>query len=106
MRHVSRDYNDDKGNDYDGAKGIVFLQFMKSGKLRVFLRKVDVEVKGERALVDTKVVLVRGMDVKRFEDLLPEDTAGYRFSVVFAREGGEWKALSAKWDNVGLVGLL
>jgi ketosteroid isomerase-like protein len=106
MRHVSKDYNDDKGNDYDGAKGIVFYQFLRSPKVSVFVRGVEVEVKEDRALVNTKVVLARGKEVKKIEDIIPEDAAGYRFSVVFRKEDGDWKALSAKWDNVGIFGLL
>ncbi len=106
MKHVSKDFNDDKGNDYDGARGMVFLQFMQAGKLGVFIRKLDVTVEGEKALVDAKVVFVRGMDVEKLEDLLPEDAAGYRFSVVFTKEDGGWKALSSKWGNVGFIGVL
>jgi ketosteroid isomerase-like protein len=106
MRHVSKDYNDDKGNDYDGAKGIVFYQFLRSPKVSVFVRGVEVEVKEDRALVNTKVVLARGKEVKKIEDIIPEDAAGYRFSVVFRKEDGDWKALSAMWDNVGIFGLL
>jgi ketosteroid isomerase-like protein len=106
MRHVSKDYNDDKGNDYDGAKGIVFYQFLRSPKVSVFVRGVDVEVKEDRALVNTKIVLARGKEVKKIEDIIPEDAAGYRFSVVFRKEDGDWKALSARWDNVGIFGLL
>jgi ketosteroid isomerase-like protein len=109
MRHVSKDYNDDRGNDYDGVKGILFYQFLRSSKVSVFVRGVDVEIdmdRGDRALVNTKVLLVRGKEVKEIEDIIPEDAAGYRFSVIFRKEDGDWKALSAGWDNVGVIGLL
>jgi ketosteroid isomerase-like protein len=106
MRHVSKDYNDDRGNDYDGVKGILFYQFLRAEKVSVFVRGVEVEVRGDRALVNTKVVMVRGKEIEKIEDIIPEDAAGYRFSVVFRNEDGDWKALSARWDNVGVIGLL
>jgi ketosteroid isomerase-like protein len=106
MRLVSRDYNDDTGNDYDGVKGIVFYQFMRPGALRVFLRDVEVEVQGERAIVDSRAFLVRGKDKDSIADIIPEDAEGFRFSVALRREDGEWRALSAKWEAVGVLGLL
>ncbi len=106
MRLVSKDYNDDTGNDYNGVKGIVFYQFMRSGALRVFLRDVEVEVQGERAIVDTRVFLVRTKDKDSIADIIPEDAEGFRFSVALRLEDGEWRALSAKWEAVGVLGLL
>ncbi len=106
MRLVSKDYNDDTGNDYNGVKGIVFYQFMRPGALRVFLRDIDIEVRGERALVDSRAFLVRAKDKDSIADIIPEDAEGFRFSVVFKLEDGEWRALSAKWEAVGVLGLL
>lgn len=106
MEHVSRDYNDDKGFDYDGVKGVLFYEFFRTKKVGVFVRGVDVEVKGDSALVNTKVLLVRGKAVEKLEDVIPEEANGFRFSVVFRKEEGEWKALSANWDRVGVLGLL
>lgn len=106
MGHVSGDYNDDKGFDYDGLKRLLLREFFRTNKVGVFVRGVDVEVKGDSALVDTRVLLVRGRAVERLEDVVPDEANGFRFSVVFRKEDGEWKALSAKWDRVGVLGLL
>ncbi len=106
MRLVSKDYNDESGNDYNGVKGIVFYQFMRPGALKVFLRDVDIEVRGERALVDARAFLVRGKDKDSIADIIPEDAEGFRFSVVMRLEDGQWRALSAKWEAVGVLGLL
>ncbi len=106
MGHISRDYNDDKGLDYDGVKGVLFREFFRTKKVGVFVRSMDVQVKGDSALVNTKVLLVRGREVERLEDVIPEEANGFRFSVVFRKEEGEWKALSANWDRVGVLGLL
>jgi ketosteroid isomerase-like protein len=106
MRLVSKDYNDDAGNDYNGVKGIVFYQFMRPGALRVFLRDVEVEVRGELATVDTRAFLVRSKDKDSIVDIIPEDAEGFRFSVVMRLEDGQWRALSANWEAVGMLGLL
>ncbi len=106
MKHVSRDYNDESGNDYKGLKGMIFYQFFRTEKVGVFVRGVEVEVQGEKALVDAKLFLVRGREIEKVEDIIPEEASGYRFSVVFRKEDGEWKALSANWDRVGVLGLL
>ncbi|MEE9613958.1 MAG: nuclear transport factor 2 family protein [Thermodesulfobacteriota bacterium] len=99
IRYFSDDYNDEAGNDRSGIKGVLFHQIMRPGKLSVFVRGLEVKVEGSRALVDCKAALVRG-------DAIPDESAGYRFSVVFRKEDGDWKALSAKWERVGLMGLL
>jgi ketosteroid isomerase-like protein len=109
MRLVSKDYNDEGGNDYDSVKGIIFFQLMKPGAVRVFLRGVDVEVDGEggdTALVNARAFIVRASAPEGIPDIIPENAEGFRFSVVMRREDGKWRALSAKWDEVGVLGLL
>jgi len=95
MKHISRDYNDDRGNNYNSVKGILFYEFMRSEKLSVFVRDVKVKVEGERALVDSRVL-----------DVIPEDAAGFVFSIIFIKEGKEWKARSVAWSNAGVLSLI
>lgn len=106
MRLVSEDYNDESGNDRDAVKGVMFSQLMKPGAVRVFLRGVTVEVKGENALVGARAFIVRAEAPEGIPKVIPEDAEGFRFSIVLRREKGEWKALSAKWDEVGILGIL
>lgn len=106
MAHISKDYQDDHGNDYDAVKGIIFYQFMRPGPLSVFVRGLDIEVRGQRALVNARAALVRGRDKKGIGSVIPEDAEAYRFSLVFTKEGGRWKVFSAGWEAVGAAGLL
>ena len=106
MRLVSKDYHDETGTDYKGVKGIVFYQFMRSGGLRVFFRDVEVEVEGERAVVNSRVFLVRAKDPESITDVIPENSDGYSFRVVYRLEDGEWMAFSATWKSVGVLGLI
>ena len=101
---VSKSFSADEV-DYNGVKGILLAQFLRAEKVSVLVRGVTVEVKGETALADVKAVLISGREVKTIGDVLPEDAAGYRFSIVFKKEDNEWKAVTAKWDNVGASAL-
>ena len=104
LSHVAKSFSADEV-DYNGVKGILLAQFLRAEKVSVLVRGVTVEVKGETALADVKAVLISGREVKTIGDVLPEDAAGYRFSIVFKKEDNEWKAVTAKWDNVGASAL-
>jgi ketosteroid isomerase-like protein len=106
MAYISKDYHDDYGNDYDAVKGIIFYRFMRPGPISVFIRDVKVEVKGDRALVNARAVLVRGKEAEGIGSVLPENAEAYRFSLVFTREDGRWKVFNAGWEAVGAAGLL
>ena len=100
LSHVSESFSADEV-DYNGVKGILLAQFLRAEKVSVVVRGVTVEVKGETALADVKAVLISGREVKTIGDVLPDDAAGYRFSIVFKKEDNEWKAVTARWENVG-----
>jgi len=100
LSRVSKSFSADEV-DYNGVKGILLAQFLRAEKVSVLVRSVKVEVKGETALADVKAVLISGREVKTIGDVLPDDAAGYRFSIVFKKEDNEWKAVTARWENVG-----
>ncbi len=100
MSLVSRDYADDSGNDYDAIKRMVFYHFMRTGDISVVLRSMDIEVSGEKALAEVNAIITEGRGV------IPEDMGGYRFTVIFRKEGSEWKVINAEWKDVGVRGFL
>ncbi len=106
MKLVAKDYSDDEGNDYNGVKGILVYELLRKENLRVFVRSLAIEVKGNEALIDARVALVRGMDSESLKDIIPENAEGMRFNVVLRKQGGGWKAISAKWAPIGAAGLL
>ncbi|MBI5887714.1 MAG: nuclear transport factor 2 family protein [Deltaproteobacteria bacterium] len=112
MKLVSKDYRDDNGLDYNGIKGVLFGEFFRPGKIKVFVTGVTVEVKGEKALVTAKAALVRGVtpfkgkDVKSIKDILSENADAFRFTLIFKKEGGEWKLVNASWESISVAGLL
>ncbi len=105
-KHISKSYRDQEGNDYDGVRRVLLYHFIRAETVSVFVRSVDVEIKEDTAIVTANVILVRGKDIKSISDIIPESAAGYRFEMVFKKEGRDWKVVSGTWQNVGAAGLL
>ncbi|OGP33716.1 MAG: hypothetical protein A2X93_05880 [Deltaproteobacteria bacterium GWC2_56_8] len=106
MRFISKEYADDRGNDYNGVKGILVYQLLRPEPVKVFLRGLSIEVKGDAALVDAKAITMRGRNIKSLSDIVPDEAEAYRFSILFKNESGDWKVRSASWEPIGLAGLL
>ena len=105
-KHISKSYKDQEGNDYDSVRRILLYHFIRAETVSVFVRSVDAEVKEDTAIVRANVILVRGKEIKSISDIIPESAAGYRFEMIFKKEGKEWKVVSGAWQNVGAAGLL
>ena len=106
MKVVAKDYRDDNGLDYNGVKGIVFREFFKPGRIKIFVTGITVEVKGEKGLVTAKAVLVRGAEVKTIKDVFPENADAFKFTLIFKKQGAQWKLFNATWEPVSVAGLL
>ena len=109
MKAVSRDYRDPSGIEYKGVKGMIFRQFMAPGSLKLFMRDLAIEVIAPdetRAVVEARAFLVRAGAGESISDTLPSDAQGFRFRVVMGLEEGVWRARSAEWEAVGLLGLI
>ena len=104
MRHVSEDYRDNFGNNRKAIKGMLLYEIFRPEPITVFVRSVGVEIEGETALADIKVVMVRGTGVESMEAILKAKSAGYRIDAVFGKEtGGAWRIQSAEWTDVGVA---
>ncbi|MFQ5442133.1 MAG: YybH family protein [Thermodesulfobacteriota bacterium] len=106
MGLISRGFYDNNGNDYKGLKGMLFYQFMRPGKLKVFLRGVRISVEGGNAVLDAKVFVMRGRDLNGLKGIIPRDAEGFKVSAVLEKDDGRWKVLSARWNEAGLAGIL
>ena len=111
LKHISDDYTDNHGNDLKALKRVLLAQFFRGEDVSVFVRTVEVALRGDRGLLDVKAVLVLNRSAGKsgaegIGDVVPEDAAGFRFDSVIDKEGGRWKVRSVKWERVGVVGLL
>lgn len=104
--HISKAYSDPAGNDYDALKGIIAYHFISADSINVFLRKTDVEVKGDKAYATVNTVISKGNKVESISDLVPESAGGFIFDFEFVRDGSDWLLTSAIWRQVGVAEVL
>ncbi len=105
-KNISKSYKDQDGNDYDSIRRLLLYHFIRAETVSIFVRSVDIEVKGDTALVKTNVILVRGKEVKSISDIIPESATGYRFEMIFKKENKDWKVVSGSWQDVGAAGIV
>lgn len=106
MKHVSKDYRDDRGHDYRNVKGLIFSQLIRGDSISVFVRSTKVQVKDTDALARVNVILARGAVVESISDIIPDQSGGYRFKFVLKKIDDQWLVTSADWENVGAAALL
>ncbi|MBI5561587.1 MAG: hypothetical protein HY894_01850 [Deltaproteobacteria bacterium] len=106
MKRVSRGFHGDDGSDYNAVKGILLGQLFRDETVNIFIRGMEVEVKGDTAVAEVRVVMTRGKAVKSLSEVPRGAADALRFSIVFKKEDGSWKAVNAAWERIGLAGLL
>ncbi|MCK4738411.1 MAG: hypothetical protein KAT46_00540 [Deltaproteobacteria bacterium] len=107
MNFISKDYRDDFGNERRTIKGILLFELIKKERAKVFLRKINVELDGDRAVVTVKAILARGVGVEKLSDIVLRDSAGFGFNLFFKKESdGKWRVVSGKWESIGASVLL
>jgi ketosteroid isomerase-like protein len=98
LDHISKNYLDPQGNDYNGIKGLLAFYFFRHQKVSVYMPNIDIVVTGATAKALFQAVLTgRGPE----GGVLPEALGAYNFEVLLKKEDGDWKAASAKWERVG-----
>jgi hypothetical protein len=102
-RHIAKEYRDPAGNDYDALKGIMLYYFMQQGDINVFLRRQELDVKGDRAKMSMNAVISRGAKVSDIKDIGQAETAGFIFDLTFEKRGSDWLLVSAIWRQVGIT---
>ncbi|HEY4717035.1 MAG TPA: hypothetical protein VII00_08015 [bacterium] len=100
-KHVSVDYRDKKGNDYNGLRGMLAYYFLQHPRISVFITEVSVEISAGSAEVFIRTVLTSGEDVKSLSDILPTNMSIYEFIIDFKKEGDNWVITGADWYRAG-----
>lgn len=101
LGYLSKTYRDPRGNDREGIKGLLAFYFFRPQAVSVYIANHDVTVQGAAARSTFQAVLSgRGADAASV-GVLPEAMGAYDFDVSFAKEDGEWKAVSAAWKRSG-----
>jgi len=101
--HISPDYSDPSGMDYDQLKGFLALQMMQSEHITVFLRKTDVEVVGDKAYATVRAVIARGEKPAANENDTDTQRSGFVFDLTFEKREGEWLMSKAIYRQVPIM---
>lgn len=96
MDGVADDFIGTGHGDIDRAalQQLVRLQVMRNAAIGATLGPVEVQLQGERAIVEFKAVLTGGSG-----GMLPERAQGYAIRSGWRDEHGEWRVYSAEWSE-------
>jgi hypothetical protein len=101
LEHISKSYRDPQGNDYNGIKGLLAFYFFRHRKVSVYMPNIDIVVTGPVAKAIFQAILTGRGTGEMAGGILPEALGAYNFDVLLAKEDGQWKVSSAKWERAG-----
>jgi hypothetical protein len=98
---ISKSYSDLRGNNCDSIKGLLIAYFYQYPKISVYIRNLNVSFKDASAKALFQAVLTSRGAAESSPSVLPESLGAYSFDVLFEKESGEWKVVSAEWERIG-----
>ncbi len=99
--YISKDYHDQKGNDYDALRSLLAYYFLQHPRISIFITDQSVNIKGDSATVKARAVLSSGREIKSLSDIVPEGMTFYVFIIDFKKIDGNWLIFSADWFRSG-----
>lgn len=75
----------------EDCRRILLGYFMGQGWIRSFERGLEVKVDGERATAVLDVVVAKGNEVKKIEDVVPTNAQRFEFTLSLVRVEDAWK---------------
>ncbi len=96
LDHVSKNYRDPQGNDYEAVKGLLLFYFFRHQRISVVMTGLEIQV--HVAAADARFEAILSARSGQSSTILPETLDAYRFNVFLAKDAGEWKVTSAKWE--------
>jgi hypothetical protein len=100
MEHVSKNYFDPQGNNYESIRGLLIGYFFRYPKIAAYISNLDISVEGAAAKAKFEAVLTSGVKTGSISDVIPESLGVWNFDVTLKKESGEWKVISAQWQEV------
>jgi hypothetical protein len=99
LSQISKTYRDEQGNDYEAIRGLLLFYFFRHQSITIIMTDLDTGIRGGEA--DARFQAILSGRTGSAGNVLPEALGAYRFTVKLARESGEWKITSAKWERFG-----
>lgn len=92
------------GRDLDkqGVKRLVAGMVLRGDWVAVSVAGVAVSVRGDVARANLDIVTARSGKGKAVADLLPQEAAAHRLTCRLEREDGDWRVVTAEWEQIPL----
>lgn len=105
LARVADDFEGPRRIRKNELKRMLLGRLLKDQWLRIFERSltVDIEVEGEAATAELRVVLARGNKVTQLEDLVPTDASSLRINLKLARRERRWWIVGADYREEPLT---
>ena len=97
---LSRTYADPQGFSYDTIKGLLVGYFFRHQKIRIYLTNLDVSVEDTAGRAVFQAILTGGNRTGSVADVVPKALGMYSFDISLKKEGGDWKVVSARWEQI------
>ena len=99
MKHLSKNYSDPQGFNYEGIKGLLIGYFLRYPKISAYISNLMISVENESARAEFQTVLTSGEKTGSIKDMIPTSLGVWDFSVTLKKESNAWKVTSAKWEE-------
>jgi len=99
MKHLSKNYSDPQGFNYEGIKGLLIGYFLRYPKISAYISNLMISVESESARAEFQTVLTSGEKTGSIKDMIPTSLGVWDFSITLKKESNAWKVTSAKWEE-------
>lgn len=99
INNLSTAYSDPQGYNHEAIKGLLLGYFFRYPKVSVYLNSLEITVDDTSSRALFQAVLTSGKKTGSLKDIIPHSLGIYDFDVWFAKESGDWKITSAKWEE-------
>ncbi len=103
LEHLSKSYRDPQGLDYDGVRRLLAGYFFRYPKISVYLNALSITVNNGRAQAVFQAVLTSKEKTGSLADVIPQSLGVWNFEVIFQKESGDWKVISARWEEADIL---
>ena len=103
MKHLSKNYSDPQGFNYEGIKGLLIGYFLRYPKISAYISNLTISLENESARAEFQTVLTSGEKTGSIKDMIPTSLGVWDFSVTLKKESNEWKVTSAKWEESAVM---
>lgn len=103
MKHLSKNYSDPQGFNYEGIKGLLIGYFLRYPKISAYISNLTISLENESARAEFQTVLTSGEKTGSIKDMIPTSLGVWDFSVTLKKESNAWKVTSAKWEESAMM---